>query len=79
MASAKLERTNTPIMRVLDGGGEAVSGEDVVAEVGEIIDRLLPSVPLDDPYRPALLSLGLVAAGPLRRRSEQHGNSGGGD
>jgi hypothetical protein len=46
------------LMRVLDGGGEpALTGEEVMRRVADLIAEHLPIVPFDDPYRGVLVSL----------------------
>lgn len=50
-----------PILAALEGGAQQVSGQVVMDGVGEIINRLLPDVPHDDPYRGALLALACAA------------------
>lgn len=60
-----------PILTALDGGAEdqKVTGEMVLAGIGEILSRLLPDVPVDDPYRAALVSL--AAASGCRPRAQR--------
>lgn len=50
-----------PILTALDGGAKQVPGEVVLDGIGEILSRLLPDVPQDDPYRPALVALACAA------------------
>lgn len=50
-----------PILTALEGGAQKVSGDVVMDGISEILSRLLPDVPQDDPYRPALVALGLAA------------------
>lgn len=48
-------------LRLVDEGEhvEPISGEDVMREIGELLAKRLPLVPVDDPYRN---TLGLLLA-----------------
>lgn len=50
-----------PILKALDGGGSAVTGQVVIDGIAEILNCLLPDVPHDDPYRGSLLALACAA------------------
>lgn len=68
--SPRVDRQGGPILKVLDGGGEApplLTGESVLREIADLIDRHLPSVSLDDPERVALQALRLACSRGGRR------------
>lgn len=46
-----------PILTALEGQSVQVSGEEVLDGIGQILSRLLPDVPRDDPYRACLEAL----------------------
>lgn len=46
-----------PILKGIEGGSEQYSGEDVMNALAEVLDRMLPAVPMDDPQRPTLAVL----------------------
>lgn len=50
-----------PLLEAIDGEGRQITGKDVLAAVGDLLNDLLPEVPPDDPRRPALQSLAFVA------------------
>lgn len=59
-----------PIMRLHEGGGDACdenSGEALMNDVFDLIRRRLPSLPLEDPTRPALAALCPMLAQALGR------------
>ncbi len=50
-----------PLMRVLDGAGEAaLTGEEVLTQVAELIADRLPLIPFHDPDRGQLVALQLA-------------------
>jgi hypothetical protein len=54
-----------PLMTVHVGGNDRVDGERVLDGIGEVLIALMPAVPLDDPFRPALEALACAAGRPL--------------
>lgn len=55
-----MEYQQSPILTLHAGGsGTSASGEEVMAALAEVLVTLLPTVPVDDPYR---VALGAVAS-----------------
>jgi hypothetical protein len=50
-----------PILTALDGEGRQITGEDLLAGIGELLNQRLPDVAPEDPYRPALVALASAA------------------
>jgi hypothetical protein len=50
-----------PILTPLNGEGHRVTGDELLAAVGELLSQRLPDVPPGDPYRPALVALASAA------------------
>lgn len=46
-----------PMLTALPGGGRLLSGEEILFAIADDLSRLLPDVPIGDPYRPVLQSL----------------------
>jgi hypothetical protein len=50
-----------PLLTAHEGEGRQITGEDLLAGIGELLSQRLPDVALEDPYRPALVALASAA------------------
>lgn len=58
-----------PILKVIEGGLDdhgTFTGQQVLEELAEVLDYLVPRVPVDDPLKAHLLNLHLLMAGHAR-------------